>query len=95
MAIAGWLAVVNTAFAFTLYNCALRHLSAVESSVIVNLMLVMLATLAWIFLGETLTPLQVAGLAIVSACVFIVQVPRGVSSGSRAPRQDPAGPARP
>ena len=94
-AIVGWLAVVNTAFAFTLYNRALRHLSAVESSVIVNLMLVLVATLAWIFLGETLAPLQVAGLVIVSASVFIVQVPRGVSSGSRAPRPGRAGPARP
>ena len=54
-AIVGWLAAVNTAFAFTLFNVALRHLSAVESSVIINLMLVLVASMAWIFLGEALT----------------------------------------
>jgi drug/metabolite transporter (DMT)-like permease len=73
-AIVGWLAAVNTAFAFTLFNRALRHLSAVESSVIVNLMLVLVATMAWIFLDEALTLPQIAGLAIVSACVLVVQV---------------------
>jgi drug/metabolite transporter (DMT)-like permease len=73
-AIVGWLAAVNTAFAFALYNRALSHLSAVESSVIVNLMLVLVATLAWIFLGEALTLSQIAGLAVVTACVLIVQV---------------------
>jgi drug/metabolite transporter (DMT)-like permease len=73
-AIVLWLAAVNTAFAFTLFNWALRHLSAAESSTIVNLMLVMVATMAWVFLGESLSALQVAGLAVVSVGVLIVQV---------------------
>lgn len=51
-AIIGWLAVVNTAFAFTLWNHTLRTLTAVESSIIANLMLPQIAVLAWVFLGE-------------------------------------------
>jgi drug/metabolite transporter (DMT)-like permease len=73
-AIVAWLAAVNTAFAFTLYNRTLRVLTAVESSVIVNLLLVMVAAMAWIFLGEALDMRQVAGLALATAGVLIVQV---------------------
>lgn len=73
-AIVAWLAAVNTAFAFTLYNRALRVLTAVESSTIVNLMLVMVAVMAWVFLGETLDGAQVAGLGTVTAGVLVVQL---------------------
>ena len=47
-----WLAVVNTAFAFTLWNFSLRHLGAGESAVINNTMLLQIALLGWIFLDE-------------------------------------------
>jgi drug/metabolite transporter (DMT)-like permease len=88
--IVGWLAAVNTAFAFTLYNRTLRVLTAVESSVIVNLLLVMVAAMAWIFLGETLDLRQIAGLALATAGVLIVQVvPR---LRARAERQRPEAP---
>ncbi|MCB8958793.1 MAG: EamA family transporter [Ardenticatenales bacterium] len=50
-----WLAVVNTAFAFTLWNHTLRTLSAMESSLINNTMSVQIPILAVLFLGETLT----------------------------------------
>lgn len=73
-AIVAWLAGINTAFAFTLYNRALRILTAVESSVIVNLMLVMVAAMAWVVLGETLDLRQVAGLALATAGALVVQV---------------------
>ena len=59
-----WLAVVNTAFAFTLWNHTLRTLSAVESSIINNTMLVQIALLAWAFLGEPLTERQIAGMIV-------------------------------
>ena len=72
--IIGWLAVINTAFAFTLYNHALRSVTAVESSVVVNLLLVMVAGLAWVFLGETLDARQIAGLALVTAGTIAVQL---------------------
>jgi drug/metabolite transporter (DMT)-like permease len=72
--IVGWLAAVNTAFAFTLYNRTLRVLTAVESSVIVNLLLVMVAAMAWVFLGEALDLRQIGGLALATIGVLVVQV---------------------
>ena len=71
-----WLAVVNTAFAFTIWNLTLRTLSATESSVIMNTMLIQIAVLAWIFLGETITLQEGIGLGIASVGIFIVQVRR-------------------
>jgi drug/metabolite transporter (DMT)-like permease len=73
-AIVAWLAAINTAFAFTLYNRTLRVLTAVESSAIVNLMLVMVAAMAWVALGETLDLQQIAGLALATLGVIVVQV---------------------
>jgi drug/metabolite transporter (DMT)-like permease len=72
--VTAWLAVVNTALAFTLWNHTLRRLSAVESSVLNNLMLVQIATLAWIFLGEALDAVRIAALALALVGVALVQV---------------------
>ncbi len=74
-AIVGWLAIVNTALAFTLWNSTLRSLTAVESSVINNTMLVQIAVLAWLFLGERLEANNVAGLLLAMVGVLIVQIP--------------------
>lgn len=75
-AIIGWLAFVNTALAFTLWNHSLRSLTAAQSSVINNSMLIQIAILAWLFLGEMLGWLQVLGLLIVAAGTFTVQLRR-------------------
>jgi drug/metabolite transporter (DMT)-like permease len=75
-AIVGWLAVINTALAFTLWNVTLRTLSAMESSIINNTMLLQIAVLAWVFLDERLTLRNIAGLLLVAVGVFIVQVAR-------------------
>lgn len=66
----GWLAVVNTALAFTLWNHSLRHLSATESSVINNTMLVQIALLAWLFLDEPPSLRQAIGILAVTAGVI-------------------------
>jgi len=71
-----WLAVVNTAVAFTLWNHTLRTLSAMESTVINNTMTVQIAILALLFLGETMNGREWVGLAGVVAGTFIVQVRR-------------------
>ena len=73
-AIIGWLAVINTAFAFTLWNVTLQTLTAVEASIINNTMLVQIAVLAWVFLGETLNAGNVAGLLLAIAGVLVVQL---------------------
>lgn len=71
-----WLAIVNTAFAFTLWNHTLRTLSAVESSIINSLMMPQIAILAFVFLGETLRDKEIFGLFLVSLGVLIVQLKR-------------------
>ena len=71
-----WLAVVNTAFAFTLWNLTLRELSAVESSIINSTMLIQIAILAWIFLDERITWQEGAGLLLAGAGVLLVQLRR-------------------
>lgn len=68
-----WLALVNTALAFTLWNLALRRLTALESAAINNTMLVQIAFLAWIALDEALGYRELAGIALVSAGVFMTQ----------------------
>jgi len=71
-----WLAVVNTAVAFTLWNHTLRTLSAMESTVINNTMTVQIAILALLFLGETLDGRELLGLAAVVVGTLAVQVRR-------------------
>ena len=73
-AIIVWLAVINTAFAFTLWNNTLRILTAVESSVINSLMMPQIAILAYVFLGETLNIKEICGLVFVGFGVLIVQI---------------------
>ncbi len=75
-AIVAWLAAVNSAFAFTLWNHTLRTLPAVESSLINNTMLIQIAILAWIFLGEALGVRQIVGLALAALGTLIVQLRR-------------------
>jgi drug/metabolite transporter (DMT)-like permease len=71
-----WLAVVNSALAYTLWNRVLRALSAVESSVINNMMLFQIAVLAWVFLGERLTLVEVAGMLLAAVGTLVVQLAR-------------------
>lgn len=70
----GWLAAVNTAFAFTLWNRTLQELPAMESSIINNSMLIQIALLAWIFLGERLTVLDMLGLLLATLGILIVNL---------------------
>jgi drug/metabolite transporter (DMT)-like permease len=72
--IIGWLALVNTAFAFTLWNKSLQTLTAVESSVINGTMLPQIAVLGWLFLDEPLGGRQILGLAFVASGALIVQL---------------------
>ncbi len=75
-AIVAWLAITNTAFAFTLWNHTQRTLSAVESSIINSTMLIQIAILAWLFLGEGVSLKQGIGMALAALGVVIVQLRR-------------------
>jgi len=69
-----WLGVVNTAAAFFLWNHALQRVDAFEISILQNTMLIQIAVLSAIFLGETLTATKLLGMAAVLVGVLIVQL---------------------
>jgi drug/metabolite transporter (DMT)-like permease len=69
-----WLALVNTAFAFTLWNHTLRTLTAMESGIINGTMLVWIAIFAVLFLNETITPKELVGLAATGLGTLVVQL---------------------
>jgi drug/metabolite transporter (DMT)-like permease len=69
-----WLAVVNTAIAFTIWNYTLRTLTAMESSIINGTMLIQIALLAWIFLGEEITGKEIIGMFIAIIGAILVQM---------------------
>lgn len=73
-AIIAWLAVVNTAFAFTIWNHTLRTLSAMESSIINGTMLIWIPILAIVFLGERVTVKEFLGLIMAGVGTLIVQL---------------------
>ena len=68
-----WLAVVNTAVAFVLWNYTLKTLTAMESSIINGTMLIQIAVLAWIFLGEEISLQEVTGMSIAAIGAVLVQ----------------------
>jgi drug/metabolite transporter (DMT)-like permease len=69
-----WLAVINTALAFTIWNYTLRTLTAMESSIINGTMLIQIAVLAWIFLGEDITIKEIIGMLIAAFGAVLVQL---------------------
>lgn len=71
-----WLAVVNTAFAFTLWNLSLQKLTAMESSIINGTMLIQIAILAWIFLNETISLNEGTGMMLAALGAILVQIKR-------------------
>ena len=69
-----WLGVVNTALAFFMWNRALGRLEAFEISVLQNTMLIQIAVLAWVFLGERFGVAKVPAMALVFLGALIVQL---------------------
>ena len=70
-----YLTVFATVIAFICYNYALTQISASRASVFINCIPVVTAFGAWILLGETLTPLQAGGGALVLFSAFLTNLP--------------------
>ena len=70
------LAVINTAVCFTLWNYIQRTLQATETSIINNTMIVYVAILAWIFMGEKQTVVGIIGLVLAMGGAMLVQLKR-------------------
>ncbi|MEW5958857.1 MAG: DMT family transporter, partial [Chloroflexota bacterium] len=72
-AIVGWLAVVNSAFAHTLWNRTLQTLSAMESSTVQNSMMLQIPILAVIFLGEWVSIQELLGMVVAGIGILLAQ----------------------
>lgn len=70
--IISWLAIVNTAFAFTMWNHTMEYLKAYESSIINNTMLPQIAFLAYLFLDERPSMWQWVSLIIIMVSAILV-----------------------
>jgi len=71
-----WLSLVNTALAFLLWNHALERVEAFKLSILQNTMLIQIAILAWLFLGEELTLMKLMAMSMVFIGVLLVQATR-------------------
>jgi len=67
-----WLSLINTALAFFLWNHALTRLKAFELSILQNTMLIQIAVLALLFLGEQLTYMKAVSIGMVFIGALIV-----------------------
>ena len=76
-----WLAFVNTALAYLLYNHALRTLTALEMNLLLNMSPFATALIAALLLSETYLPAQYLGMGIAVAGVGLSQL-RGRKSPS-------------
>jgi drug/metabolite transporter (DMT)-like permease len=68
-----FLAALNTALGYVLYNHSLQSLQAFEMNVLLNLSPLWTALLGWFLLDETLISLQWAGMFVVLVGVMLVQ----------------------
>ncbi len=68
-----FLAAINTALGYVLYNHALQGLQAIEMNVLLNLTPVWTALFGWLLLGEILAGLQWVAIFIVMVGVALVQ----------------------
>jgi len=66
-----WMAIINTAFAFVIWNFTQRTLTAAESSVINGTMLFQITVLAWIFIGEEISLKEITGILIALSGIII------------------------
>ena len=71
-----WLIIINTAFTFTIWNLILRSLTAVESSIINSSMLIQIAVLAYLFLGEEISYQKGLGMIVAVLGIIFVQIKR-------------------
>jgi drug/metabolite transporter (DMT)-like permease len=71
-----WLSVVNTAFAFTLWNHAMQYLTVVETTIINSTMMAQIAILALVYLNETPTVWDWIGIALVMGAAMAIQLVR-------------------
>jgi drug/metabolite transporter (DMT)-like permease len=70
-----WLALANTAVAWSLWNHALRTLTAFEANLVANTTVFQVGVLGWIFLSEPLTGRQIVAIVVAFGGVLLAQLP--------------------
>lgn len=71
-----YLGIASSIGAFGLYNWGMKHVPAAKASSFINLIPVVAAFGAWLFLGELLTLIQIAGGSVVILGVLLSQEKR-------------------
>ena len=71
-----WMVVLGTIVPFALIVTALRHITATKAGVMAMLEPVLAIVVAWAWLGENLTPLQLAGAGATLAGISLAQTSR-------------------
>jgi drug/metabolite transporter (DMT)-like permease len=66
-----FMGIFSSAISYLWYNSALKHISASQAGIMLNLDPLMGAAIAVIFLGEPLLPVQIAGAALILAGVWL------------------------
>lgn len=81
----GWLALVGAALAYRLWFRGLQKLRHAWQVSILGLLSPLIAvTIGWLLLGQSLTPLQLLGAALVAASVVLTQLPVVVAATGSA-----------
>ena len=78
-----FLAVVNTAIGYVLYNHALQTLTAFQMNIALNLTPVWTAIFGFFLLDERLEALQMLGIAVLIVGVMLVQMKKSTAKTSR------------
>ena len=71
--LAGWLVVLGTVLPFSLVVISMQHLRASQASVVGMTEPIFATVIAWIVLGESLTPVQIVGAGIVLGSVLVAE----------------------
>ena len=71
-----WMVVLGTIVPFALVVGALRHLSATRAGIVAMLEPVVATVVAYAWLAESLSPVQVAGGLVVLAAILLAQSAR-------------------
>jgi drug/metabolite transporter (DMT)-like permease len=71
-----WMIVPGTIVPFFLLSSALRHLPATRVGIIAMLEPVVATVVAWAWLGESLSAVQLAGAAVVLGAIVLAQTAR-------------------
>jgi drug/metabolite transporter (DMT)-like permease len=75
-ALALWTIFLGTAVPFTLSIGSLQHLPATTVTIVATFEPVAAATIAWVWLGETLDPVQIVGGAVVLTGIVLAETSR-------------------